>query len=206
MIRTIGAIALFIAILALPASSAEADWVRVTTEGGQVISLANFGFYAGTSWDCIAEFHVEKSRVEALYGGVRTRVPLEQIRVVTLEAPAFTEPFGAAVIELEDGTRLLRACPEVIGVAGETRSGSCPGVRFEGRARSLGVRGPEGGRKIGRVQLEGAAAAAGPRSSGGHGQGRFSSAAGKRRGRSGCWNHEIPDSRRNPERGSGPLR
>lgn len=108
-----------------------ADWVRITTWDGQEISLADFGIYRGANWESLSEYRVDRTRLDVLYGGVRTRIPFDEIRTITQDPPVFLEEFGAVVIERVDGVRFrCELPPETSGVIGEDQVGD---VRIPGR-------------------------------------------------------------------------
>jgi hypothetical protein len=106
-------------------------WIRITTWDGQEITLGDFGFYRGMNWESLSGYRVDRTRLEVVYGGVRTRIPYEQIRAVAQDPPVFVEAFRGVVIELVDGLRFrCELPPETSGVTGKDQVGE---VRIPGR-------------------------------------------------------------------------
>ncbi|MFH1679381.1 MAG: hypothetical protein ABIH26_01910 [Candidatus Eisenbacteria bacterium] len=146
MIRRIVPAGLLLLLLAGPAFPGSADWVRIETWEGREIALAGFGFYECSNWDVMHEFQVDRKNVSVVYGGARTRIPIEKIRSISQDPPVFAGAFCGMVIEMVDGLRFrCEMVPEISGVVGVDQVGE---VRIPGRRiRSIEFirRGSEGG-------------------------------------------------------------
>jgi len=116
MIRSVGMLLLLTFLAPGAVLSDDTVWMRVTTRDDRVITLGEFGFYEGFTWDDISDFRIQRKEITVRYGGLPKRIRLDRIRSIVQGPRVFTENFGDVTIELIDGTGFR--CETLEGVAG----------------------------------------------------------------------------------------